>query len=257
MGVEFAHLLISRDNTFRPAPELVGRLIGRLRDEGYIPLPGSSAHRALGYEPTDEPASLHRWGFSLAHAHRQYVEPRSDLPVAQLESLPDYLLTWSIYDPEGSGVTYPLQGRPPECDAEDELCPYYDLQLLCADDFIDYNAGGLVDPLETRCVCGADLSKGPMEDDLFYAGRIAARCSRCKREFRPQDQVVNYVDPITGEPSPLRGGVCLRFAIRIQAGKGLNPVARIDGRLPRASPEFLGLCEQALGQKLYEVGYLY
>lgn len=92
---------------------------------------------------------------------------------------------------------------------------------------------------------------------MFYANRIAARCDRCGREFRPQDQVVNYFDPITGDPSPLRGGVCFRFAIRIQAGKGLNPVPRIDGRLPRATPEFLALCEQALGQRLYEVGYLY
>lgn len=251
MGVDFAHLLISHDNGYRPTPRQVADLAKALQDRGYVPTPGSPGHRAARYETTDEPYSLFRWGFSLARALGRYVEPQANPPLSDLEGLPEYLLSWSVHDPVGSGLAFPLEGPPPASHA------YYDVQVLSAEDFIAYDAGGLVDPLDTRCACGAELGRPGPENDPFYANRIAVRCDRCGREFRPQDQVVNYFDPITGEPSPLRGGVCFRFAIRIQAGKGLNPLPRIDGRLPRATPAFLALCEQALGQPLYEVGYLY
>lgn len=230
MGVEFAHLMIPRDNTWHPTPAQVAQLM-------------------------DAWEGLDLWG------------PAEDLDV---QVHPAGVLAGEVgawFDPEAAHdlmVSHFVQAEaPPEhfpFDWRTELGEdwSFEMQLLRAPDLVEPVTGEHIAPLDATCECGRDLRFTPSWDDtIFYGDRIHRTCPRCRRLFRPQDREVTYRNPFDGQPSPLPGGTCFRFAIRLQAGKGLNPVPRVDGRLPRATPEFLRLCEAALGQTLYEVGYLY
>lgn len=230
MGVEFGHLLIPRDNTWHPQPGQVARLMARLKEQGLWGEDSEVQRIARPGEIPDGPIS-------------QWFEPDAEH---------DWVVSFPV-DAEAPPKQFPFAwpGKASEPDW------YVEMQLLRCAELVEPITGEHLDPLDTTCECGTDLRIPVWDDDIFYADRIRRTCPRCRREFRPQDREAVYRSPFTGEPSPLRGGVCFRFAIRIQAGKGLNPLPRIDGRLPRATPAFLALCEQALGQPLYEVGYLY
>lgn len=251
MGVEFAHLLIPQDNTSRPDAEAIAGLVEQWRAQAYVPRPGSYGHAALGYEPGDRPASLPTWGFSLKLGDGAFVESEDAGLIRPLRGLEEreFLLRFPVVGPAASGLSFAFEHSEPDG-------AYYDIDVLASEDFIEY-IDERIEPVSDVCLCGEHLGYWVGTEDIFCCRRIRRFCPRCERPFRPQEQTVNSASPFTGEITPLRGGACFRFAIRIQAGKGLNPVPRIDGHLPRAAPAFLDLCQRALGQPLYEVGYLY
>lgn len=250
MGVEFAHLLIPRDNTTLAAPGSIGDLFESWRGEGFAPTPGSRSHALLGYHSRDRPASLAKWGYSLAAEGEGDLDPQSGDPAADLAALSgrEFLLRAPCVGPVEAGLAFPFD-VPPALDL------HYDLEILVSPELI-YMADECIGPLRTACECGEQLEFSMGDEDLFEASRIRANCPRCGRLFRPEDQSVDYRHPLTAEVTPLRGGACFHFAVRIRAGKALNPLRQF-GHLPRAAPAFLDLCQRALGQPLYEVGYLY
>jgi hypothetical protein len=172
---------------------------------------------------------------------------------------PEILLAWPIPDIKALGLRYPLRATPDMGDPNSG--PYLDLRIEIADDYVD-RASERIEPIATTlCRCGSELSYDPTDDDqIFYAGRIKRRCPSCGVEFRPQDHATIRRDCATGVESTLMGGAVSRFAIVIDCGKAFEfeKTAAPDGSVKemeaRATPEFLAVCESALGIELYEVG---
>lgn len=221
MGVEYRVLLIPRDNTFRPEPDIVRRLLDAWREAGFLP---------------------HETGVLQFPDREESFERDSDL------SVPECILSWSIEDRRAAGLIHPLADI-----AEDpEQGAYYDLRLHFADDFVEI-ASEMVDPPSTLCTCGQDLLY-EAESDMFYAMRIRQTCPRCGEGSRPQEHAGIYRDPVTGEERELMGGANHRFAIVIDCGKHWRTVS---GSPPSVSPRFAEISTAALGGLMYEVGDVY
>jgi hypothetical protein len=178
----------------------------------------------------------------------------------------DYRLVWEIEDVDASGLKYPL-GEPPF-----EEMPY-DLEVRSAGDYV-YPTSSIIDPFDRDvvCQCGELLEydeDGPSDpwesgEDLrgwdsvdhryhrrvFNDRRVRRSCPACGAAFRPRDYAVRLRDGRTGQDlGPRLGGATYRFAIFIECGKCWN-----REKLDRASDEFLGRCQEAIGAQLFQLG---
>ena len=256
MGVEYKHYLIAEDNTYKPGPDDLSRLIDALLDAGFVLRAGTDTfNRETINALADADAALES-GCNI-HFDEGMLSPFmcrcSATEIAALGER-DYRIVWNVESSSKSGLRYPLIPFPDWGD------PYYDLQLHVARDFV-YHTSESIDPFDrVSCECGRSLdpqNKFPEWSDngppTFFDQRIPRFCPSCRNPFRPQRLVAQIRDGRTGEAVDRRGGATYLFAVVIDCGKGF---ARQCWPI-WASDEFLELVTTTLGQPFYQVGEFY
>lgn len=273
MGVEYKRYLLPRDNSYRPSAEQLAQLVGAWIDNKYVPKPDGnalpngaiiSAAQPGGKTLTIRDTRADHAKKSGAYFMTRACEPQP-LPLGQLYetfaaklALPELLCAWPIPNTKALSVQYPLRLVPDMGDPD--VGPYLDLMIEIADDYV-YRVSECIDLLaSSKCSCGVELSYQPGEDDVFYSARIHRLCPSCGATFRPQDHMATLRDGVSGTVTKEMGGAVSRFAIVIDCGKAFE--IEMDGvtgerMAVRALPQFVRLCEGALGMKLYEVGDFY
>ena len=156
-------------------------------------------------------------------------------------------LIWPV-DPLGkSGLRYPFVESPP---AGEET--HYTIELHLADDYI-YRTSEDLDPFEdTACACGAQMEYEPPEGDPFHASRLRRVCPDCRRPWDVGTCTAEGRDPWTGAAIRVPGGLCYRFAVVLDAGRGVP-----DRRGLHAHPELRALVQRTLGVRLADLGEIY
>ncbi|WP_435016405.1 hypothetical protein TA3x_003971 [Tundrisphaera sp. TA3] len=263
MGVEYRHYLIPEDNTFRPGPEELCRLVDALIGGDFVAVPGSDRFArmsAKAYSSYNKVALETGCFIDLGDDGRPpfdgrvpFACPPSAQDIAALGDR-DYRLVWPVESSNESGLEYPLTPFPEWGDA------YYDLELRMAGDYV-YHCSGLIDPFDdVACRCGLGLDYSEDDTDaaldrllVFHETRIRRLCPGCGTQFRPQDRTARVRDGRSGEVVDRPGGATYRFAIVVDCGKGF---AR-EGWPMRASQAFLKALEGALGRRFYQVGDIY
>ena len=218
MGVEYRQVLVPRDNTVRPDPDTLRRLLAALRANAFI---------------SDE-----------LIVRTAEAEDDATISSLSLSSRGECILSWRVEDHVAEKLNYPLT---PEFKADDHG-GYYDFELLLSDDFVAED-GESIDPISTNCVCGHDLAYEP-DEDIFYAGRIRRVCPQCRASYRPQDHETIIRDGFTGEESHIAGGLTYRFAISINCGKCWDQNATKN---PTTDRSLLALCEEIVGAQFYSI----
>jgi hypothetical protein len=257
MGVEYSHYLIPRDNTYRPQPEDLVRLIDSLIANGFLPKisPGSQTTATPDHstDVADQAGPVDCYLHVSGCADSPFSSPCT---VEDLRSLGDqeFKIIWSVSSSNESHLVYPLVPFPEFGDA------YYDLEIHLATDYV-YHISEVILPFESvSCPCGQALEYYMHDDDddwverggpVFLDFRIQRICPSCGTPFRPQDKTARLRDGQTGEAAgTCAGGATYLFAIVVDCGKGF---AREGGPI-RATNQFLANVSHALGQDLYEVG---
>ena len=254
MGVEYRHYLIPEDNTYKPGPENLCRLVDALLAGGFVARAGTDAFRRMtfgGYSDYEHAEQTGCYVHLGDGTYSSFPCPCSARDIAALGEQ-DFQLVWPVQSSNESGLKYPLKPFPEWGDA------YYELQLHLETDFV-YHTSEVIDPFRrVLCECGQSLeydheTAWRRENPVYHDGRIRRTCPTCRRLFRPQELVARIRDGYTGEASHRVGGATYRFAVVIDCGKGF---AR-KGWPIRATEEFLDPVTRALGQKLYEIGDFY
>jgi hypothetical protein len=287
MGVYYAHYIIPRDNTHRPPPDRIAALIEAWLEAGFVPQPecetAATADLQVGQrnrpyyvledwqrEALERPKSpkpplkkaswwarlfggaqpMQRSCSTLLSCGKPFASPPAGDSLAALGDRA-VTVTWPILGSFGSAVAYifepvpPLQGRGPHQF-------WYDLNIDVSEDYRWNHANAYlnVSPIDSHCQCGEELVYEALAlvDEL----RIRRFCPVCGVEFRPQDRMAEIANEITGEPEKIPGGVCYRFAIRVDCGKFYYISEEASG--PRISGAFLDCCSKALATELYQVG---
>lgn len=241
MSLSLRHFLIPRDNTHRPEAQELSQLVESWGEHGYIASPGTRAYALIAQQA--EPSA----GWSEAMIRREpgpfefWAPPSSGQPWPE----PDCEVTWPMDNAHRLGLRQPL-----DVELSGEIS--YALDICLADDFVQLVSA--VDAMvDDHCRCGERLGYHAGPTALFKV-RVRRSCPRCGEAFRPQERLAQYLDPFSGSSKQLAGGACHRFAIVADFGRSLtNWLESPQPRLPRASKEFLSICETALGVDLYQV----
>ena len=254
MGVEYQHFLIPEDNTYRPGPEELSRLIDALLDGGFVARAGTDAFRRMTfgtYTPYDNAKQTGCYVHLGSGTYSSFPCPCSPRDIASLGER-DFKIVWPVESSKDSGLKYPLTPFPEWGDA------YYELELRSSTEFVNH-LSGLIEPFDkVTCECGRPLefddeAARMAANPVYYDGRIHRLCPSCGRRFRPQELIAQVRDGRTGEVSRRAGGCTYLFAVVIDCCKGF---AR-EGWPIRATEEFRGTVTQALGQAFYEIGDVY
>jgi hypothetical protein len=136
--------------------------------------------------------------------------------------------------------------------AQGDLRFPHSLIIELSDDYVNPHTdpyGGEGRQVTPICSCGYNLGY----EDLGYLGgeKIRRICPACGLAFRPQDQIAEIRDGISGNLFPQRGGLCNRFAISIGFGKEWPIHLRASsGELvqsnARVTGKFMDACSSAL-----------
>ena len=256
MGVEYVHYLIPEDNTYKPRPEELSKLIDALLGGGFVVRTdtGTFRRKTINTFGDSDPAVLTGCYVHIGEGeYYSFLCPCSAQVFAAFGER-DYRIVWRVDSSNESGLRCPLSPFPDWGDA------YYELQLHVATDFV-YHTSELIDPLDrVSCECGRSL--GPDEDfstwttdgrPVFIDPRIPRSCPSCGSPFRPQELVAHIRDGRKGKAVDRPGGATYLFAVVIDCGEDFDrqswPI--------RASDEFLALVTMTLGQPFYQVGDIY
>jgi hypothetical protein len=255
MGVEYEHYLVPDDPTYKPDAHQISRLVNALHDGGY-------AFRSDVHDPVGTTFS----GFSsecdtgteggcvverVWNAFAKFPCPGSASDVTALSNR-DFRLIWSIDDLAESGLKYPLSKIPDEHS-------YWDLELhVPVWDYV-YHMSEVIDPFDRPAAgrCGQVLEyveeNGASNNfgyPVFADTRIHRFCPICRAPFRPQDYSLRLKSAYAGKDLGTRpGGAVYLFAIVIDCGKCF-----IRDEPPTASEEFLRICADAIGTRLFQLG---
>src|SRR5262245_52960990 len=121
MGVEYEHYLIPEDNTYKPDPEDLSRLIDALLEGGFVAEGSTDTIREMTPDPADwDTGRVCCYARLRNRRHLWFPCPCSAGDIAALEEQ-DFQLVWSVDSSHDSGLTYPLRPFPEWGD------PYYDL----------------------------------------------------------------------------------------------------------------------------------
>lgn len=278
MGVEYKHYLIPEDNTYKPSPEELRRLIDSLLSDGFVARGSTDTIRKMEPDPDSADWDSRRVICYVRNENEEdswFPCPCSSGDIAALGER-DFKLVWSVESSNDSGLKYPLTPFPEWGDA------YYELELHLAEDFVHHWSEIIDEFPKMACVCGRELRYKSPSDWTFDANlvesahsstlasesegdkprrlplyfpdsRIFRICPTCGRPFRPHEMVARVRDGWTGKASHRSGGCTYLFAVVIDCGKGF---AR-EGWPIRASEEFVDTVTSALGQKFYEIGDIY
>jgi hypothetical protein len=235
MGVEYAHYVIPRPNTFIPEPAAIARFLEALVRERWLPAtedqgPKGRLHR-FGSPQVEVP------GGADAAWFREHLAEGADLKIR-----------WTVDDTEEKGLRDPLD----EYAGNDES---FDLEIhRSGGDYFFVASDVIQAESELECECGEsrvtrNLGQTPV--GLLKRGeeRIAHTCSKCGRVFDPTDFPVKVRNWHTGEPGLIPGGAYYRFALVIDCGKNTPTDPRVA--LDR---DLRALAERELGCELYEIG---
>jgi hypothetical protein len=286
MGINYSHSIIPRDNAARPEPERVVALIDAWIEKGFVvppeteqaQHPSQSTRRKsqtgarfmtsplLEAALNQQQAPERPRGFwaRLSGKARKPPRPEPWMPFSvppagdQLLVLahPCALIEWDG-DPR---ATYPMQTMTEAMARGDDQWPHQ-LIIELSDDFTNPHTdpfGGGAKQVDPTCNCGCNLA---YEDTLGWLAteKIRRVCPACGRIFRPEDQVAEIVNGITGARSPQSGGLCSRFAIIASFGKEwARYMGDQEGKNlsePKATRLFLDTCGAALGIELNEFSY--
>lgn len=256
MGVEYVHYLIPEDNTYKPRPDDLSRLVGALLDGGFVLRTGTDTFQkgiinTFGDSP--DPAVVTGCYVHLGEGYyAPFLCPCSAQLIAGLGER-DYRIVWTIDSSNASGLKCPLSPFTEWGDA----C--YELQLHVANDFV-YRTSEFIKPFN-RVTCECGLSLKPVDElDLwpdgpppFLDSRIPRSCPSCGSPFRPQILVAQVRDGRTGKAVDRPGGATYLFAVVIDCRKGF---ARQSWPI-RASEEFFEILTTTLGQPFYQIGDFY
>jgi len=124
MGVEYQHYLIPEDNTYKPGPEDLSRLVNALVDGGFVVRTGTDTFErdtinTFGDPP--EPAVL--TGCYVHVEERKYSPflcPCTTQDIAAFGEA-DYRIVWTVDSSNESGLRYPLSPFPDWGD--ERICP--------------------------------------------------------------------------------------------------------------------------------------
>ncbi len=256
MGVKYQHYLIPEDNTYKPSPDDLSRLVDTLVDGGFVLRTGTDTIEretinTFGDPP--EPAVL--TGSYVHLGERKYSPflcPCSAQDIAAFAE-GDFRIVWTVDSINEFRLSYRLSPFPDWGDA------YYELQLHVASDFV-YHTSESIEPFKrVDCRCGRSLKPvdefdlWPDGPPVFIEPRIPRTCRSCGNPFRPQEFVAEVRDGRTGKAADRPGGATYLFAVVIDCGKGF---ARQSWPI-RASDEFLSLVTKSLGQPFYQVSDIY
>jgi hypothetical protein len=257
MGVEYVHYLIPEDNTYKPDPDDLCRLVDALVDRGFVGRAGTGTLKretinTFG-DPPDPAVETGCYVHLGEGEYSPFLCPCSAREIAAFGER-DYRIVWTVDSINASGLTYPLSPFPDWGDA------YYEIQLHVARDFV-YHTSESIDPFDrVICQCGRSLEPenefSLWPDDgppAFIDPRIPRNCPSCGSPFRPQELVAQIRDGRTGKAVDRRGGATYLFAVVIDCGKGF---ARQSWPI-LASDEFLELVTTTLGQPFYQIGDFY
>lgn len=251
MGVEYKHYLIPRDNTYRPEPEDLSRLINALFAAGFLGQYDVRREEAKMVKLESNRTIDQDVLFAAqvgAGTYMPFPCPCTEGDLIKLDGR-EYNLAWSVTNLAESGLEHPLIPVP------DYVEPYYELEFHFANDFV-YETSQCIDPFESVliCRCGRPLEFSPgASEAIFCYGRIRRRCSWCATPFRPQELMATICDGWTNEPAQVPGGATYLFAIAIDCGKCWS-----RGEQPmRASDQFFRVVTESLQQSFYEIGDFY
>jgi hypothetical protein len=258
VGVTYTHYLIPEDNTYKPRPEELSRLVSALLDGGYVIDPGSQKFREMTFGTYTYYDHARQTGCLIHDGPDRFAPfpcPCSARDVAALGDR-DYRLVWPVEDLEASGLEYPLVEIP-----FDGNEVYYDLELHVAKDFV-YRTSEIIEPFGdpregVTCRCGTPLEYFDREDDdhslsfEVYTFHIHRYCPSCGAPFRPQEHAARIRSARTGEEvGPRMGGATSLFAIVVDCGKCHD----WEEWPTRASDAFLRTCCDALGITFNQIG---
>jgi hypothetical protein len=247
MGVEYVHYLIPEDNTYKPSPADLNRLVDALIDGGIVLRTGTDTFKREIISTIGD--SDHGCYVHLGEGeYYSFLCPCSAQVFAAFGERV-YRIVWRVDSSNESGLRCPLSPFPDWGDA------YYELQLHVANDFV-YHTSKLIKPFN-RLTCDCGQSWEPDDEfDLwpdgpppFWDSRIPRSFPSCGSPFRPQEHGAHIRDGRKGKAVDRPGGATYRFAVVIDCGKGLDrqswPI--------RAADEFLAVVTTTLGQPFYQV----
>jgi len=291
MGVNYSHLLIAKDNDFRPEQSQITALIEAWIESGFIIPPEMLSEKerlwshtgarivtkpSLIDPPIPSEAPKPRpgmWAKVFPFLTGERPRPRVDRFPPRPFSIPPVgeslaaLLEPVVYidwKPNGR-ATYLFQTSTFK-DQNGARITAYPLRITLTDDFQNPPLDGYADEplrhINGRCGCGANLEYWEYE----FIRRI---CPQCGAAFRPQDQVAETKD-VGGSKIAITGGACHRFSIDIRCEKDApiavtgpsgEDVFDSNGQLmisdPKVSVAFMAKSAEALGIELQEIGVWY
>jgi hypothetical protein len=260
---DYAHYLIPRDNTFRATGAQITALASAWLEGGYIAQPASDSLQRLDFSKTAWSKVAAATGAVMMTQQTAFaacpVPP--DAPTFQRLKGRDFRLAWPLHTVWSAGLKYPLDRMPKT--PRGEQGPSLTLEVHSLNDYV-YLMSDLLQPFPSdtpatapvNCtVSGTNLHFTADRPDNIYdlmGSRIKHTCPTCQTPFRPQERSVTIRDGWTGQKREQPGGAAYRFAIVIDCGASVPELGP-----PKAVPEFLSLCEVAIGQPLYQVGNTY
>jgi hypothetical protein len=251
MGMTYVHYLIAEDNTYKPGPEDLSRLVDALLDGGFVLRTATDTfnREIIKTFGDSDPGCYVHLGEGEYYS---FLCPCSAQVFAAFGER-DYRIVWRVHSSNESGLRCPLSPFPDWGDA------YYELQLHVANDFVYHTSQSIKPFNRLTCECGQSLEPDD-EFDLwpdgpppFWDSRIPRKCPSCGSPFRPQELVAHVRDGRTGKAVDRPGGATYLFAVVIDCCEGF---AQQSWPI-RASDEFLALVTKTLGQPFYQVGDIY
>jgi hypothetical protein len=260
---EYAHYLIPRDNTFRASEAQVAALASALLRAGYVAQPGSAALQRLDFTKTAWSSAAAATGAALMTKQTSFAAcPVLDAaPALRALAGADFRIVWPVHTVWTAGLKYPLDRQPKLLRGQSG--PSLNLEIHSLNDYVYLTSETLqpfpnADAASLPVACKVSATNlhytADRPDNIFdlMGSRIKHTCPTCGTIFRPQERKVVVRDGWTGRKRDEPGGAAYRFAILIDCGNAIP-----DQGPPTAVPEFLRLCEAAIGQKLYQIGNAY
>jgi len=106
MGVEYKHYLIPEDNTYKPPPEELSRLVRALLEGGFVAETGTDAVGRMTFETYTTYEHAERTGCYVHLGNRTYSSfpcPCSEQDIATLGEK-DFKLVWPVESTNESGL---------------------------------------------------------------------------------------------------------------------------------------------------------
>ncbi|WP_165068437.1 hypothetical protein [Paludisphaera rhizosphaerae] len=253
MGVEYRHFLIAEDNTYRPGPEELARLVNALLEAGFVARGGSGDFDIMAAAISILPPDADCYVQIGDQEYAPFPCPCSAGNFADLVGR-DFIIRWEVDSINEAGLKYPLDPFPEE--GEDA---YYDIELHMARDFV-YQTAECIDPFgEVKCSCGQVLEYWERDGDrairpVYYSQRIHRECPACGEPFLPQRLIARIRVGHAGDAGERAGGATYLFAVVVDCSKDF--ARGIDAPI-RAIDAFLILVEKTLGRRFYEIGEYY
>ncbi len=253
--------LVARGNVFLPSAAAVAKLIERLREDGWIVDPASSALGTLRFRGKRGERAKATGGYAVKTIENTFGDDADAKLVATTEALPKVIsaewladddreeirLVWPVDADEPLPVKYPLSRRPDGAVA-------WSLEVHRAPEYVYPTASG-IGRLKTECRCSEDLAFEWDDDEVVPAFEratgIFAECDECSRTFDPSKESATIENPFDRSKETIPGGGAYRFALKVDCGGQFVE----DPRLAFA-PELVALVEKEFGRSFYEFGAL-